>query len=142
MAGKTKINGTNYTISGGKTKISGTNYSIVGGRTKINGTNYSISFSKKLTIIGSDGDWTLVRLNNADKVDGTYDYTDTSSVRVWVIAKDTAYSSYCRVYLNGTLVQSGDGPYTISSPGQYNSITVEYKWQNYNTYPWAYITTT
>lgn len=47
MAGKTKIGGTNYTISGGKTRVSGTVYSIKGGKTRVNGTIYNVSFGPK-----------------------------------------------------------------------------------------------
>lgn len=46
MAGKTKVNGTSYTIKGGKTKIGGTTYSIGGGTTKIGGTAKHISFNR------------------------------------------------------------------------------------------------
>ncbi len=44
MAGKTKIGGTDYTISGGKTRVNGTIYSIKGGKTRVNGTVYDIQF--------------------------------------------------------------------------------------------------
>lgn len=44
MAHKTKINGTNYDVSGGKTLIGGTAYKITGGRTLIGGTAYDINF--------------------------------------------------------------------------------------------------
>lgn len=47
MAGKTKIGGTSYTISGGKTRVSGTVYSIKGGKTRVNGTVYDISLGPK-----------------------------------------------------------------------------------------------
>lgn len=46
MAGKTKINGTAYTINGGKTKVGGTAYSINGGKILKGGTGYDISFSR------------------------------------------------------------------------------------------------
>lgn len=46
MAGKTKINGTAYTIKGGKTKVGGTAYSIKGGKTLKGGTGYKISFGR------------------------------------------------------------------------------------------------
>lgn len=48
MAGKTKIDGTNYTISGGKTRVNGTVYQIKGGKTMVNGTLYDISFGDNL----------------------------------------------------------------------------------------------
>ena len=44
MAHKTRVNGTNYGITGGKCMINGTNYSIKKGRTLIGGTGYDISF--------------------------------------------------------------------------------------------------
>ncbi len=45
MAGKTRVGGTNYKISGGKTRVGGTNYKISGGRTRVNGTGYDVPFS-------------------------------------------------------------------------------------------------
>lgn len=45
MAHKTRINGTNYGISGGKCRVSGTNYSIKKGRTRVSGTGYDINFA-------------------------------------------------------------------------------------------------
>lgn len=42
---KTKINGTNYTITAGRTKINSTNYTQMLGRTLIGGTMYMITFS-------------------------------------------------------------------------------------------------
>lgn len=44
MAHKTKVNGTNYEISGGKTRINGTNYSISKGKTLVGGATYDVEF--------------------------------------------------------------------------------------------------
>lgn len=44
MAHGTKINGTNYGISGGMTKINGASYNISNGMTKVGGTGYNIPF--------------------------------------------------------------------------------------------------
>lgn len=44
MAHKTRVNGTNYEISGGKTLVNGTAYKIDKGKTLVGGTAYSISF--------------------------------------------------------------------------------------------------
>ena len=46
MAGKVRVNGTNYTITGGKCRVNGTNYSITNGKTRVGGTNYDITFSR------------------------------------------------------------------------------------------------
>ena len=48
MAHKTRVNGTNYGITGGKCRVNGTNYSIKKGRTLIGRTGYDILFTKKL----------------------------------------------------------------------------------------------
>lgn len=45
MAHKTRVNGTNYSISGGKARVNSTNYSISKGKTRVSGTNYAISFT-------------------------------------------------------------------------------------------------
>lgn len=48
MAHKTKVNGTNYEISGGKTRVNGTNYGIDKGKTLVGGTAYKIDFIPSL----------------------------------------------------------------------------------------------
>lgn len=50
MAGKVRVNGTNYTITGGKCRVNGTNYSIKKGRARVSGTNYDITFKPRYTI--------------------------------------------------------------------------------------------
>lgn len=50
MAHKTKVNGTNYDISGGKTRVNGTNYKVEGGKTRVGGTNYKIALYRTVTI--------------------------------------------------------------------------------------------
>lgn len=42
MAHKTKVSGTEYTITKGKTRVSGTDYSISGGKTRVGGTHYTL----------------------------------------------------------------------------------------------------
>lgn len=59
MAGKTKIGGTSYTISGGKTRVSGTVYSIKGGKTRVSGTVYDILFGPDPLQIYLEGDQNL-----------------------------------------------------------------------------------
>lgn len=49
MAGKVRVNGTNYTITGGKCRVNGTNYAIKKGRALVGGTNYDISFGEPVT---------------------------------------------------------------------------------------------
>lgn len=44
MAHKTRVNGTNYEITGGKTMVGGTAYKVTGGKTLVGGTAYKISF--------------------------------------------------------------------------------------------------
>ena len=45
MAGKVRVNGTNYSITGGKCRVNGTNYAIKKGRALVGGTGYDITFS-------------------------------------------------------------------------------------------------
>ena len=50
MAGKVRVNGTNYSITGGKCRVNGTNYSIKKGRARVSGTNYDIVFSSECRV--------------------------------------------------------------------------------------------
>jgi hypothetical protein len=50
MAHKTRVNGTNYEISGGKTLVNGTAYSIDKGKTLVGGTAYEVGFVENLTV--------------------------------------------------------------------------------------------
>ena len=45
MAHKTRINGTEYEITGGKCLVGGTEYAVQKGRTLVGGTGYDVSFS-------------------------------------------------------------------------------------------------
>ena len=63
MAHKTRVNGTNYGISGGKCLVNGTSYNIKKGRTLINGTGYDITFAPPLMLVKGD----LITMN----LDGT-----------------------------------------------------------------------
>ena len=143
IGGRTKIDGTNYSIKGGKTKIDGTNYTIKGGRTKIDGTDYTIMCGKtKITISGSYSDICAVFVDSKWLKDGTHTFTDTSKIEIYVDGLQTAYSDECRVYLNGTLVKSGACVYTISNVAQYSTIDIVYESKVYNSYFYCYITTT
>lgn len=50
MAGKVRVNGTNYTITGGKCRVNGTNYAIKKGRALVGGTGYNIFLSDTVTV--------------------------------------------------------------------------------------------
>lgn len=146
MAHTIKIDGTDYTIKGGKTKVDGTDYSIKGGKTKINGTDYSISFEKTITISGIDSrtlcyivfndDWA----NGVILQDGTYPFTDTDYIDVVVNAIKSADNSYCKIYLNNSVVYSGGGSYRLSNLSSYNTISISFTLME-NRYFYAYITT-
>lgn len=83
MAHKTRVNGTNYGISGGKCLVNGTSYDIKKGRTLINGTGYDITFGPVMPIKGDlvtmnlDGNSRLYRVlsvnENVCKVLGMWD---------------------------------------------------------------------
>ena len=60
MAHKTRVNGTNYGISGGKCLVNGTSYDIKKGRTLVDGTGYDIVFSSVSPIL-DEIDWTTIR---------------------------------------------------------------------------------
>ena len=60
MAHKTRVNGTNYGISGGKCLVNGTSYDIKKGRTLVDGTGYDIVFSSVSPIL-DENDWTTIR---------------------------------------------------------------------------------
>lgn len=130
MPGKTRIGGTAYTIKGGKTKINGTNYSIKQGKTRIDGTAYTISFGKTLTVSGTDttsgDDLGCALLNGSRIVDGTRGITDSDTLKVYVGSNSTSYTASCKVYLNGSVVKSGMGAYTISNISSYNTITIKF----------------
>lgn len=72
MAGKTKINGTAYTIKGGKTKIGGTLKTISKGITKIGGTAKTISFITYTS-------WSSPRLTSNGTIGGSSFATQASS---------------------------------------------------------------
>lgn len=144
MPGKVLINGTAYSVNGGKTLISGTGYSIKQGRVLIDGTVYSIAFGKTFTVSGSSTEndmWGVAVLNGTAKSkDGTYSISDSDSLQVYLTGASSSYDASCKVYLNGTLVKSGKGYYTISNPTQYKSITI--KFTRMSNYVLCNITTT
>lgn len=72
MAHKTKVNGTNYELTGGTTRVNGTNYHIASGKTYINGTIYPILFTVQLdpALVAALIDFTYI-----DNEDGTVTLT-------------------------------------------------------------------
>ena len=80
MASKTKVNGTNYKISGGKALVNGTSYKIKGGKTLVDGTTYSVRTSLTFTSLW---DWSITSTNAAIKQETTtngYMYSVWSSI--------------------------------------------------------------
>ena len=146
---KVMVNGNIYGILSGKTLLSGTNYNVVGGKTMVAGTIYDIGLKKQITVVGTDigfygaaeADSGFI-FNGDSRVDGTYYYDSSSTISVYVYwISSVSYKESCRIYLNGTVVQTGSTSYTIPSPGQYNSIHIEFKNIDGNYYN-CYITTT
>lgn len=124
MAQETMIGGTVYEIKKGRVLIGGTEYEIKRGETLVGGTVYEIPFSHpvSLTVVGSyssdrcyfsvDGQ----KIEPSSTVYGTKDNPlkmeiqsdQTLSVRV-----GGTDSSFTNVSLNGSVVQSGAGTYTL-----------------------------
>lgn len=140
MAHRCKVDGTNYNVIGGRCRVDGTSYKIIGGKTKVDGTAYSIRFGKTLTISKSN-DYCWVSVDGKEKPDGTYEYNDDTVIKVYVYASDDAYLSSCKLYLNGTVVKSGSGLYTLSNVSSYNTITIKFT-NIESSYYFGYITTT
>ena len=117
MAHKTKINGTNYDVSGGKTLIGGTAYKITGGRTLIGGTAYAISFTTTPTVttfkfyIEVDGDYGTA---------GTYTATTGMTWSEWC---DSSYSNRSGLYVSNSILTAGHGTTVGDSNGVEQSPT-------------------
>lgn len=146
MAGKTRIDGTTYSIKGGKTLINGTAYSIKQGKTRIDGTTYSITFNTNKTVVISgtatgSSYYAYAAINSTAQKDGTYTIKSTDELLAVVYGTQSTYNQYCRVYLNDTLVKSGSGVYEVDTSA-YTNITIKFEAKNYNTYYWCYITAT
>lgn len=148
MAGKTRIDGTAYSIKGGKTRIDGTAYTIKQGKTRIDGTAYTISLGGKTLIVsGTDTsgyNYGYVALNSYKIADGTREITDSDTLMVYVGSNSTSYGASCRVYLNGSGVKAGSGMYTlnISSYKTINIKFTEYTAGAFDIYYHCNITTT
>lgn len=84
MAHKTKINGTNYEVSGGKTLIGGTAYKITGGRTLIDGTAYAISFvAKPEASTLNDCSWeTISEVSESGQAANYWSVGDTKTITI------------------------------------------------------------
>lgn len=149
MAHTTKVNGTDYTIKGGKVKVDGTDYSIKGGKAKINGTDYSISFGKVLTIsgvadyMGSPISYVMVNEAFGEELqDGTYAFDNMNALYIGAYAKNSSNDKNCRIYLNGTVVQTQVcNNYNMTDLSIYNTISIEFTLIE-NKYTYCYITTT
>lgn len=100
MAHKTRLGGSNYSITGGKTRIGGTNYSISGGRTRVGGTNYKISFSApvvELSTLPLGSSVFVPRMDDGDPVNteflvvhqGNPDSSMYSGGGTWLLSKNS-----------------------------------------------------
>ena len=67
MAHKTRVNGTNYGISGGKCLVNGTSYAIKKGRTLVDGTGYDIMFKPPL-VMPVKGDLITMNLDGTSRL--------------------------------------------------------------------------
>lgn len=83
MAHKTRVSGTNYSISGGKCRVSGTNYSISKGRTKVGGTGYDISFAPDYDPVFANNTWeTIVSVCQSGNVPDTWEIGDQKDMTI------------------------------------------------------------
>lgn len=125
MSRKTKINGTEYTISGGKTKINGTEYTISAGKTKVGGTVKTISLSKPLPDV-------LYLYNNGDPcTDITGGWINCQTTKTYHDAIRTVndLSSIIQQYsyINAELVNcNGTTDYGYSIDGFFTNATGSY----------------
>ena len=88
MAGKVRVNGTNYTITGGKCRVNGTSYSIKKGRALVGGTGYDITFGTPVTLtVGVRGFNSYVNAKVEVFVNGSQIGT------VWATALNDQYTS-------------------------------------------------
>lgn len=83
---KTKVNGTNYTITAGRTKINSTNYTQMLGRTLIGGVMYMITFSNP-SLLTLMQDATIARIAGRDaKSDAAVNLTFTAAGTYYIFA--------------------------------------------------------
>lgn len=113
MAHKTRINGTNYSITGGKTKVGGTNYSVKGGKTLVGGTVRTISFGPELVEFCIFNDY-MVPMEcffTADVGMTWEDWINSDYVTPndWGVTNGDFEIRNNLVYLNGTRIQYFNG---------------------------------
>lgn len=114
MAHKTRINGTNYSITGGKTKVGGTNYSVKGGKTLVGGTVRTISFGPELVSFSIFDGYMVpmcsyymaeASMTFEDWINSDYFYSTTdewgSILNEWGLTPENFSISNNKVYLNG-----------------------------------------
>ena len=110
MAHKTKINGTNYDVSGGKTLIGGTAYKITGGRTLIGGTAYAISFTTTPTVTTFEF---YIEVDGGYGNDGTY---TAKTGMTWAEWCDSSYNG-SGIYVSSGALTAGHGTSIWDSNG-------------------------
>ena len=125
---KVMIDGTVYDITGGRTMVSGTNYDIDNGKVMIAGTVYEISFSLPVTTIV----FNVTNANSTLNANSAYyilngekqTYAGTGgtiysneTLQVYVSGSTATYNNYCTITLNGVIVKSGSGTYTVNLQG-------------------------
>lgn len=114
---KTLIDGTCYEITEGKILVGGTNYDIKKGRTLIAGTGYDIWLKLLMLYINYaelsalSGSTISVMVNGNEYTNDTTPFTTTLTVEegteVTINTNSTKHTVF-HVYLNGSLMQSGD----------------------------------
>lgn len=113
MAHKTRINGTNYSITGGKTKIGGTNYSVKGGKTLVGGTVRTISFGPELVdFCIFDGSMVPMECYFTAEVGMTWEdwiNSDYVTPNDWGVTNGNFEIRNNLVYVNGTQIQYFNG---------------------------------
>lgn len=124
MAHKTLISGTARSVTGGRELIAGTGYAKKQGKTLIDGTVYKIVFTRAVTITIT-GDGGGGRELTSVTIDGVK-YIRTATVEALTGTEIVCYAAnggwdYGKIYLNGTVVASGNShggasyTYTVKS---------------------------
>ena len=113
MAGKTLIDGAEYTITGGKTLIDGAVYSIQDGKTLIDGVVNTISFAVNKTVTITQNTSSYSSLAYIVVNGTTYNSTQTlnfpSGTIITAYARSTSSSFSARIIIDGVTVASGMG---------------------------------
>ena len=129
MAHKTKVNGTNYEISGGKTLVNGTAYSIDKGKTLVGGTAYEVGFVALISFTVKPSNSSIVETYYAEEgmtwsdfINSDYNPVDPDiPSRKWF--RDDGY---------GTVVRIGSIRYSDFSPVELTEqITSGYQYMDY-----------